>query len=270
MPKTHTPRQGETAKQCQERIVRRRKLNAFLFLAGLVGLIIVLSYTVFFPMTDFEVAGSTRYAKTVLEAASGVKPRTQLLNLSTERARENLLDELPYLENVSVRRRLPRTLIVTVEDAKTVFAINEKDGFVVISGKGKVLELTKNLPKDALPFTLDEIFEAPVGGKIIFSEDKEKNDWVWQIFEAFIFAYENCDYTSEITALGMENPYFPTMTYQNRITLGLGSRDSFTRQLNFARRTINELDKEDKEKKRKPSRGTLKLDVDGQSFFTHE
>jgi hypothetical protein len=269
MPKTYVPRPKETAAQCRERIVRRRKLGALVLLVGLVGLILMLSYTAFFPMANFEVSGGTRYSKSVLQTAAAVSDRTQLLNLSTDRIEQNLLRELPYLESVTVRRKLPHTLNITVADAKTVLAARVEDGWLILSGRGKVLELTEKQPAGTTPFALEEPFAAVVGGTIIFSADKEKDDWTRLVFDAFIAAYENCAYRAEITALDMKNPYYPTMTYQKRITLCLGSRDGFARQLDFALRTISDLDKEDKASKRNPSEGTLDLKVEQpqQSFF---
>ncbi|MDR1409920.1 MAG: FtsQ-type POTRA domain-containing protein [Oscillospiraceae bacterium] len=267
MPTLHIPRPGETAAQCRERIVRRRKLGAFVLLVGSVGIILLLSYTVFFPMTHFDVTGETRYTKTVLEAAAAVPERTQLLNLETDRVMQNLLRELPYLESAKVQRKLPNTLSVTVQDAKTVLATKVEDGCLILSGKGKVLELTNKKPEGTVSFVMEEPFSAPIGDNIVFHEDNDKNVWTQQVFDAFVAAYEGCAYKSEITALDMKNPYCPTMSYQNRITLYLGSRDSFARQLEFASITINTLDKEDAAKKSKPSKGTLYLNIDEQSFF---
>jgi hypothetical protein len=270
MPKTHVPRAGETAAQCRERIIRRRKLGAFAVLVCAVVLILVLSYTVFFPMTAIEIEGTTRYSRSDLESAAALKLRTQLLNIETNRIEQKLLDELPYLESVKVRRSLPHTLVITVEDAKTMVYVKISEGYLVMSGEGKILELTDKKPQNALMFEMEEPSLEKIGGKVVFDEDSEKNNWTRQVFDAMIDAYENCEYKTEITSLDMKNPYYPTMTYQNRIVLCLGSRDSFAQELAFAQRTIAALDKEDMEKKRKPSKGKLDLKVDGQSFFRAE
>ncbi|MDR1805627.1 MAG: FtsQ-type POTRA domain-containing protein [Clostridium sp.] len=266
MAKRYFPRPGETVEQCRRRIFARRRLGAFGVLAAIVALIITLAYTAFFPMTSFNVDGQTRYSKAVLQQASGVDDRAQLLTLSTDKIRQRLLEQLPYLEDVTVKCRLPHTLSVSVKDAKTVLAVKTEDGYTIISGKGKVLELAKELPNGALPLALEEPYQTPVGGKIVFSEDSDKDDFTRQVFDALIAALESCAYRSDITSLDMTNPYSPTMSYQKRLTLSLGSRDSFASQLSFAGKLLDALAKEEAES-HKTIKGTIDLKVDNGAFL---
>ncbi|MCL2023974.1 MAG: FtsQ-type POTRA domain-containing protein [Oscillospiraceae bacterium] len=261
----------ETAKQRQARIHRNRRIVVFAALVLVVGIVLVVGYTFFFPVKTLEFTGTTRYSTDRLENVLALGDKAQLPKLDTQELAQKLLDELPYLESVEIERAWSRrTLTVSADDAKTVLAIKNKDSYTILSGRGKVIEQLKKKPSGSTIFTVTTPSSAVIGENIVFDEDIAQNTWTRQVFAALIEAYENIDYRDKITEINMKNPYNPTMRYQDRLTLSLGARDKFAAQLDFAKRTIDFLDKEDKEKRRKPSRGTIRLDVDGESFFAAE
>ena len=60
---------------------------------------------------------------------------------------KNRLKKDPYFDNVSIRRRLPSTLVIKVEERKQIAAVEYGDKYVVIDPKGVVLRTGKIDPK---------------------------------------------------------------------------------------------------------------------------
>ncbi|MDR0883524.1 MAG: FtsQ-type POTRA domain-containing protein [Oscillospiraceae bacterium] len=268
MPKAYAPKPGETADQTTERIGRARRITALGVLAGFGFLLAILSYFVLFPLRNFDVQGATRYSKTALQNAAVLPDGKQLLGIKPALVEKDIQEALPYVERVEVQLRLPRTLRVTVHDARTLLAVKlDKDEYLILSGKGKVLEFAQKAPSESIPLTLAKPAQSKVGDKVVFDDDAEKNKWMQEVFDAFVAAYENCAFTEQITALDLTQPYFPVMTYAGRVKMRLGSHNSFANQLDYGRHTLDYLEQEAAAKKEPLLKGTLDLSGDGWSYF---
>lgn len=123
----------------------RRRRGRFSFLLRLVCSLLILgaviaALTVFFKVQRIEVNGSERYdAQTVVEA-SGIEPEDNLFLLNKYSVGQTICETLPYVEAVSIRRALPDTIVITVQECGAAAGLETQDGVWLISENGKLLE----------------------------------------------------------------------------------------------------------------------------------
>lgn len=124
---------------------RRRRRGRFSFLLRLVCSLLILgaviaALTVFFKVQHIEVSGSGRYdAQTVVDA-SGIAVEDNLFLLNKYSIGRTICETLPYVEAVSIRRALPDTIVIAVQECSAAAGLETQDGIWLISENGKLLE----------------------------------------------------------------------------------------------------------------------------------
>ena len=140
---------------------KKRKRNAILYIMIvllLVGIAVISSVTRFFNLINIEVIGDSRYAKDKIESASGILEGQNMFRLDKFEIEQSMVKQLPYLKTVSIKRKLPDTLEIHVEDTTAVAAVKTAAGYVLIDADSKMLELAAQLPE-----TTVEVIGAELG-----------------------------------------------------------------------------------------------------------
>lgn len=133
---------------------RRRGRNLlyyimFTMIAVAVGLI--LSLTVFFKIETIEAEGLSRYTPEEVIRTTGIQLEENLFRVDDRKVSQALVDTYPYIESVQLRRNLPSKLTLKITEAEPLGTFLQEDGsYVVVSGKGRVLELGSGTPPDGI------------------------------------------------------------------------------------------------------------------------
>lgn len=117
---------------------------------------------VFFKVQYVEVVGNSRYTSEEIVAATGIQTEDNLFRLNKFRIQEGLIADLPYVESVNIRRRMPDTIIITVTETVPVSAVNSGGDWWLINETGKLLERTDS-PGDYLEVTGLELLSPSAG-----------------------------------------------------------------------------------------------------------
>ena len=107
---------------------RRRNKGRFSFLLKILTMAAVfaamtMGATVFFQMERVEVTGNRRYTSQEIERVSGLTPGDNLFRINKYEIEEDILQALPYVEDVDISRRLPSTIQITVQEWDAVALI---------------------------------------------------------------------------------------------------------------------------------------------------
>ena len=132
---------------------KRRRMISRIGIAVLVLLAIVFAPTIFFQVSKINVTGDTRYTSEQLIKSTGVKQGDNMFFLDTEQIAADLKDEYPYLDTVKLRRKLPSTLQIEVNDRTAVLSIEQNGKYLILDMSGKVLEKTKSAAKGTAKVT---------------------------------------------------------------------------------------------------------------------
>ena len=105
-----------------------------IFAAILVGCV------VFFKVNAVTAQGMSRYTEAEIVAASGVKNGDNLFLINKPRTALRIQRSLPYVENVSISRKLPDVLEVRVTETEACACLQADGAWWLVDAAGKVLE----------------------------------------------------------------------------------------------------------------------------------
>ncbi len=104
---------------------RRRNRGRFGLLfkvlaAAAMLLALTMGATVFFQLEHVVVEGYHRYTPQQIEAASGLQVGDNLFHLNKNHISADIRQKLPYVEELSIMRRLPSTIVIQVKECEAV------------------------------------------------------------------------------------------------------------------------------------------------------
>lgn len=157
----------------RKKIRRRRLLIGFItFMLFAAVVFAVLSVTVLFPVKTVNAGGKSRYSAEEIIKASGITQKNNIFTLSDEKTVEAIKKKLPYAGKITVTRKLPDTVNISIESELKEFAyIHSDDGYYVVSDDFTVLNLYAERPEQLFAINCSGI-GCKVGEKADFSKNK--------------------------------------------------------------------------------------------------
>ena len=112
-----------------------RLLSAILIIAAIVA-----ACTVFFRVSHIEVEGTNRYTAQEIIDATGIEMRENLFLINKNQAVIQVKNQLPYVDEISIRRQLPDTLVITISESTPVAALSYDGEWWLLDAGAKLLE----------------------------------------------------------------------------------------------------------------------------------
>ena len=137
----------ENTNVVKKEIKRKHPLRNFLIFVCISGIIIYIMSTSFFDIKTIRVEGNHYYSQQQVITLSDAKTGVNLFWGAGDSKIRNRLKKDPYFEDVSIRRKLPSTLVIKVKERKQIAAVEYGDQYVVIDSKGVVLRTGNIDPK---------------------------------------------------------------------------------------------------------------------------
>lgn len=153
--------------------LKRRRIRAFYALASVAAAVIILllCMTVFFNVTNVQVEGVTVYRKEQVINVGGILQNMNLVRTDTGKAKQRLLDNLVYIDDVEIKKSYPSTVIITCTEAVKAADIEFEGEYYVLSSSGKILESGNKQPTGGIPVVKGFTFYQ--GDDIARREDRE-------------------------------------------------------------------------------------------------
>ena len=167
-----------TAKPTRKQQTRRRRRAVFilLFAAVLCG-VGFYCVSVFCRATHIEVTGSTRYAAEDIIEAADIGEEQNIFTISQKALNERITALCPYIERVTLHRRLPDTLELELHEFNTIYAcIGSMGRVTTLSADGKVLEQCASLPEYTC-LLLGADFSGYTAGEKLPEEWQKMHEW---------------------------------------------------------------------------------------------
>lgn len=135
---------------------RRRKSRKGLYFlllgAVVIGVMLILCNTVFFDLRGVSVEGDSIYGESEIRSAAGLVDGQNIWGLNTKKTAEKIYDALPEAESVTVRKKYPNDLVVTVTRPKITAAVSEGALYALISGQGRLLRREAEVPSGVVEY----------------------------------------------------------------------------------------------------------------------
>lgn len=223
---------------------RRRGRNLlyyimFTMIAVAVGLI--LSLTVFFKIETIEAEGLSRYTPEEVIRTTGIQLEENLFRVDDRKVSQALVDTYPYIESVQLRRNLPSKLTLKITEAEPLGTFLQEDGsYVVVSGKGRVLELGSGTPPDGILVVNGVSIEGAQLCQDIPEENNESLGMLRYLVEAI-----NTTGFERITRIDLSDRLNMYIVYEDRVKIELGSENQLEDKLDFAKYALDNNVRED-------------------------
>lgn len=223
---------------------KKRRCRMILFYIFSFLLIIAaaaaLSLTVLFKIDTIEVSGSTRYSLQEIINASGIQKGNNLFLVKTSQAGAAIKKKLPYIGSVSVSRKLPAKILITVDNAVISGAVQNNTGYVLVSTEGKVLEQVKILPANCPVIIGLELASTQPGSSVVYKSVSTKT-----LFEDLMAALQK-NKVDKITKIDISNTYRILVEYDKRITMNFGLASSMDYKIRMAKLVLAKLKNNEK------------------------
>lgn len=127
-----------------KKVVKLRKSNFFkntIFIPFILiaTSIIILAFSPLFDITNIQIEGNFKLTENSIVDASNITLGQNILRLNKQKIKEDLLN-LSYIEEVSIRRKWPNTILISVIEKDGLAKIQTFASTIVIDDEGKVLE----------------------------------------------------------------------------------------------------------------------------------
>ncbi len=231
----------KTEIQRQNDVRRMRRRNRLRPLYGLVvavlvvGVGVALSMTVFFNIDTIVVAGDAPYSKEQVVNASEVHTGDNLMRVPTKTVKERILETLPNVETVTIKRQFPNELVITVTPCQASFNVTDDSGTLQVSASGKILKSGPDTDS-TLPTITGFSPASRVVGDTLQSKDSQKDS----IFSSLSKLMAG-DLTYKITAIDLEDKYDIVLTFDNRIEFSLGNWNDLSYKVTLAETVLSQL-----------------------------
>lgn len=201
----------------------------FLFAAGLT-----LSLTVFFQISSVTAVGTDKYPPDDIVAASGIQEGDNMFRVDTAAAVSNILDKFPYIESVTVRRKLPHSIQLELTQCVPAGAVADGGDYLIITRDGKALERGLVFIPEGVPVIKGLKTGGAKPGDMLGPEAEDALRMLDYLFDAVAETG-----FGEITNVDLTDPYNMKIVYENRLLLNLGTESELPAKLNFVKEAIS-------------------------------
>ena len=140
-------REGRQYARRQSRYRRKRLMARILVLLCIALLFLVFLRSNYFAINDIKVEGMSYYTGSEIIGMSGAKVGDNLIFGTHKGDIKEVLEKNPYFEEVTIKKKLPSTLVIQVKERPQTAAVIFGEGFIVIDDEGIVLRRTDVDPK---------------------------------------------------------------------------------------------------------------------------
>lgn len=237
----------------------RNFLITFGVVLGVAAIGMVLSLTVFFNIEAIYVSGSGTYTEDQIKQLCDISIGDNMFLIDKDKCKEKLTTGLPYIYDVTVKRKLPDAVNIQITEAEPAYIIkNDDKTYTLLDDNLKVLD---NASKDKYDGAVTIKKAIPVSnnpGKIIEFENEDTLNCIKSIADA-IKKLGLTD-VSEISSADKNNN---SVLYKNRITFELGNCKDLENKFYKALAATEELDERNDKIK-----GKLNVSNGKQIYFT--
>lgn len=217
----------------KKRYRRRRSGGAGVVLTLLCILVIiaaiVAAITVFFRIRQVDVTGDSRYAGEEIVALSQIEAGDNIFFFNKFAAINRIFDQCPYLDEISIRRRLPDRVEIIVTECVPVAAIESGGSYYIVDIGGKLLEKSSLQAVQQYCVIQGAALDQPeVGKHAVFAVPEQENPLFLVLNTA-----NNSDILQDIGEIDVSQTYDIEFTYTDRFTVKVGTADDLEQKIRY-------------------------------------
>lgn len=243
---------------------RRRRRGSFAPLYKLLCLALIMgavaaAMAVFFKAEKIEVSGNSRYTAQQVVDVCGVEQGDNLFFMNKYEVAGRISQALPYVESVSINRKLPESLCIRVTECVCDVALEQAGGVWLLCQTGKVVDFVEVKPEGSAVVTGVTLAEPAVGGLLTAAEGSEA---ALTELRALLDHLRAKGMLADVQEIHLEREDCVSFRYLDRLNVEIPWESDLDYKLDFLAAVVAKL--EDYET------GTLKMMVDGEARLLNE
>ena len=227
----------------QEKKQRKRFFfYIFLFVFILLAFLVV-SFFVFFRIGEIRITGNAIYTSEQILEHVTFREGDNLFSFDTGKAEATLRKNLPYIGSVSISRRMPSVIEITVEERTEDLALYLGDEVYLISGD---LQVLGRYPGNEVFTNIASLYTGTVGRCIVgesltFPEHRTEDN----IRELYACLKDN-NLQKKVKSIDFTSRFDIAVDYDGRFTVYFGSADDLDIKVRFLVAILNRLGSNEK------------------------
>ena len=225
---------------------RRKKKKSVLsvplsFIAICAALVFGLS--VFFKVSVIEVEGNNLYTAQEVIDASGIEEGDNLVFVNCIAADSRIYSKLSYIENVSVSRRLPNKIVISIVESRGEAVIAYGGDMWILGTDCKLLQKA-DASQTADMITVTGITPtAPTLGEALVGDASDAGKVAY--LSDMLTAMAQFGMCKDITKIDMSNVASPEFDYLDRFTVKMGSYENVEYKIELLLSAVGMLEQGD-------------------------
>ena len=217
---------------------RRGRFRALYQLLAVVAALAAISAgcIVFFRVQTVTVTGNVRYTEEEIVEVSHIRTGDYLVLLDRGEIAYALRSDLPYIKSVSIRRVLPDSVLIEVEESKAAAARPVDNSWWLINGSGKLLESLSDPGTHAILVGFSPL--SPVAGEMALLPEDQVIRWDYAM--DFLEVVEAQGLSDGLLELDCSTAGTFTARYDGGFTLLIPSTGDFSEYLAMFKLAITE------------------------------
>ena len=198
---------------------------------------IIAAMTLFFRVNTVVITGQQHYSEEEVLAATGIRTGDNLFLLNKYSVAGRIVEQLPYVEELRIKRKLPDTILVELKECGRTMVIVQDDATWFISPSGKIVEQKSASAVGSFGVISGcKLLEPAVGQKIVFSEEDALRQ---SSLLELLAALESADALKEVNGIRMDDLSSLSMDYMGRFTVRMPYNADYPYKLRMLKAALN-------------------------------
>ena len=206
----------------------------------LVCLAIVFALGVFFRVQEIEVRGAESYTAEEIIDASGIDMGDNLFFINRSTASSNIFSRKPFVEEASIERILPNTIIIKVEESRALAYVDWEGQTWMMTGGCKMLGSGTMEELQGL-IHVKNITPANVSAGEIMTVDPAESLKLTYVQE-LLQCMDGLGMTADVSEIDIQNAADPTFEYLDRFTVKMGPNENTDYKLRKLLSAVMDMD----------------------------
>ena len=243
LPKNDQPKNNNKKKNINKNINKKVKSKnvktsiiskIFIIVFLIIGMGIFAFVSPIFNIEEIKVIGNNIIDSSTIVSLSGISKGKNIFQISRDKA-INGIQENPYINNVSIKRQLPGTIEINVQERKIAYQIKVINSYILIDYQGYILEVSSKSAKVPTIEGFKTEQDTLLNGKRLSNEDIEVLRSILRIMETA----KNSEIDNLISKISINNEdYILELKKENKIVY-LGSATELTSRMDYLKIIID-------------------------------
>lgn len=191
---------------------------------------VIFGVAIFFKVNRIEVQGNSIYSADDIIRASQIAVGDNLLTLNKPEAAGRIRAALPYVEDVSIGRSMPDTVMIEVKESSTAYAIaTDTNTTWLINAVGKALEQIPSESAADYPQILGVTINSPTLGAVVSSSNQSALNAALDV----IAAMDGTGVLEHLASVNVEKDYDIIVWYDEQYEIKLGGTDRLDYKIQY-------------------------------------